>query len=533
MGLHDIIVKMMGTLLAVSSWKSVSAEKGLDAFLQTFEAVTPGMTGYDELKKIWITSNEANVAAFVQPTSVEELKGMILKLREYDIRPMIQCGGHSFSSYATQKENGVTIDTSRLLGPKIEVDTENLTATISGCVLQQEVHDVVGATGNAFIGGHHGDVGYAGYILGGGQGFRGRIEGLAIDKVLEFRIVTAEGEELVVTPTNDHADLFWAMQGAGGGNFGVVVETKIEIFPHEGKEVWGTLQFPYASRDDASLYFQNYVNHHNTLDEKLNFRMADNAFKGGGDILYADFAYFGANKTIAEQVMLDFMKTKMGVDVSTVNILTSEEFDSLHMQTPFDGGETWTLDGGRTAGSAYMTKVSLETSRWIIDHFLSDSHPCKGTRHWAFTACGAAIKEVPKTATAFWGREAEVEMEFFVGYDNTIEGMDQHCKNFINEVIEQMQSDSETTYLGSYYNHVADGYDDYAVRFWGDNLKRLQGIKTKYDPDIFWQWQYSIPIEEEGTDDDDDDDDDSGKSLTALDPRIFGFVLTLILASFY
>jgi hypothetical protein len=484
-----------GVLAAFSSWRFVSADMGgIDSFLKEVAAVTPGMDGYDELKKIWITSNESNVAAFLQPTTIEELKGHIHKLREYDIRPMIQCGGHSFSSYASQKDGGVTIDTS-LLGAKIEVDPVNLTATIFGCVLQQQVSDAVGPLGLAFIGGHHGHVGYSGYVLGGGQGFRGRIEGLAIDKVLHFRVVTAEGEEVLATPNNEHSDLFWAMKGAGAGNFGVLVETKIELFPHEGIEVWGTLEFPYETREEASIYFQKYVEHHHTLDRKLNFRMADNAFNGGGDMLFADFAYFGGGKDIAEKVMLDFMKDKMGVDTSTVNIITSAEYDSLHMQTPFpEGEETWTLDIGRRAGSAYMTKVSLETSRWIIDHFLDDSHPCQGGKHWAFTACGGAIKDVSKTATAFWAREAEVELEFSVGYDYNIEGMDQHCENFINEVVEQMQSDKGTSYLGSYYNHVADGYDDYPTRFWGKNLKQLIAVKKKYDPDNFWQWRYSIPV---------------------------------------
>ena len=60
-----------GVLAAFSSWRFVSADMGgIDSFLKEVAAVTPGMDGYDELKKIWITSNESNVAAFLQPTTI-------------------------------------------------------------------------------------------------------------------------------------------------------------------------------------------------------------------------------------------------------------------------------------------------------------------------------------------------------------------------------------------------------------------------------------------------------------------------------
>ena len=49
----------------------------------------------------------------------------------------------------------------------------------------------------------------------------------------EFTIVTAEEEEVTVSerddPRKDKGKLFWALCGAGGGNFGVVVKMKLAL----------------------------------------------------------------------------------------------------------------------------------------------------------------------------------------------------------------------------------------------------------------------------------------------------------------
>jgi FAD/FMN-containing dehydrogenase len=46
--------------------------------------------------------------------------------------------------------------------------------------------------------------------------------GLAIDNVVEMRIVTA-ALKVVVASETENSDLFWALKGGGNGNFGVVI----------------------------------------------------------------------------------------------------------------------------------------------------------------------------------------------------------------------------------------------------------------------------------------------------------------------
>jgi hypothetical protein len=55
--------------------------------------------------------------------------------------------------------------------------------------------------------------------------------GLGVDQFLEFKVVTADGK-LKVANKISNPDLFWALRGGGGGNFGVVVEATVKAHLH-------------------------------------------------------------------------------------------------------------------------------------------------------------------------------------------------------------------------------------------------------------------------------------------------------------
>jgi FAD/FMN-containing dehydrogenase len=72
-----------------------------------------------------------------------------------------------------------------------------------------------------WIGGTSPTVG-AGFALGGGYSLVSRAFGMACDSVVAADIVLASGELVTANATNEHSELFWALRGAGAGNFGVV-----------------------------------------------------------------------------------------------------------------------------------------------------------------------------------------------------------------------------------------------------------------------------------------------------------------------
>ena len=135
---------------------------------------------------------------------------------------------------------------SRLRG--VLVDPEARTATVQpGCLLgevdrETQLHGL--ATPLGFIS----EVGVAGLTLGGGLGYLTRRFGWTVDNLLEVEIVTADGAVRRAS-RDEHADLFWAIRGAGA-NLGVVTSFTFRL--HEvGPTVYGGLiAWPFERADE-------------------------------------------------------------------------------------------------------------------------------------------------------------------------------------------------------------------------------------------------------------------------------------------
>ncbi|TGO69672.1 hypothetical protein BOTNAR_0008g00370 [Botryotinia narcissicola] len=80
------------------------------------------------------------------------------------------------------------------------------------------------------VGGSCSGVGLAGgFAQGGVYGPLMGTCGVAADQVLEWEVVTATGQHLIVLLTH-HADLYWALSGGGGGNFAVLLSVKVWVY---------------------------------------------------------------------------------------------------------------------------------------------------------------------------------------------------------------------------------------------------------------------------------------------------------------
>jgi FAD/FMN-containing dehydrogenase len=73
-------------------------------------------------------------------------------------------------------------------------------------------------------------VGIAGLALGGGLGILGRTYGVTSDHLAGAQIVLADGR-ILECDEHHHDDLFWALRGAGAGNFGVVTSFEFRTVP--------------------------------------------------------------------------------------------------------------------------------------------------------------------------------------------------------------------------------------------------------------------------------------------------------------
>ncbi|KAJ5272472.1 FAD-binding type 2 [Penicillium angulare] len=103
----------------------------------------------------------------------------------------------------------------------------------------------------AIVGGEDSTVGLGGLIQNGGHGWLSSHYGLASDQVYQATVITTDGRRLVANAAQNQ-DLFWAVRGGGGGQFGVVTEYVLKTHPVPENMVTGGVAFYAGSQSNAS-----------------------------------------------------------------------------------------------------------------------------------------------------------------------------------------------------------------------------------------------------------------------------------------
>ncbi|KAK5659469.1 hypothetical protein OQA88_670 [Cercophora sp. LCS_1] len=158
-------------------------------------------------------------ACIVQPRSTSEVSSTIRALAASNTPFAIRSGGHTAWPGANNISNGVTIDLSLL--DHVLPSGDKTTVTLGPGNTWGRVYASLAEHGLTVAGGREGNVGVAGLILGGGMAFFTARHGLACDNVVEFEVVLGDGTVVHATRDGEFGDLFRALKG-GGNNFGVV-----------------------------------------------------------------------------------------------------------------------------------------------------------------------------------------------------------------------------------------------------------------------------------------------------------------------
>ncbi|KAJ3580121.1 hypothetical protein NPX13_g453 [Xylaria arbuscula] len=169
-----------------------------------------------------------------------EVQSIVNLARNYDVSLTVKNGGHSYTGSSTT-DTGILLDMAKM--NRVELNMENQLMAVQGGALWGNAYKpLINARLNGWVvnGGRCPTVGVSGFILGGGIGPFSRSLGMGCDTVTQFTLVTADGKLVTVGENDDplsaEGALFWALRGAGGGNFGVVVSMILRVLPLGGGE---------------------------------------------------------------------------------------------------------------------------------------------------------------------------------------------------------------------------------------------------------------------------------------------------------
>ncbi len=213
------------------------------------EVISPSDAGYDEACKVLNAMIDRRPSVVVRCTSTEDVVAAVNYARENDLDLAVRGGGHSVPGFGTA-DDAVVVDLSGMT--VVQVDPEARTARAQGGATWGMFNDATGAHGLATTGGVVSTTGVGGLTLGGGIGYLSRGVGLSCDNLLSAEVVTADGQTLVASES-ENDDLFWALRG-GGGNFGVVASFEFRL--HPVKDIYGGPMFFDAQ--DAGTVLRAY-----------------------------------------------------------------------------------------------------------------------------------------------------------------------------------------------------------------------------------------------------------------------------------
>lgn len=181
----------------------------------------------------------------VRAKDEDDIIAAIKFARENGLKVVVRGGGHNWCQ-PTLRNGGMLIDI-RDFTKVISIDVENRKAVIQPIISNRDVQKALNAKGLAFPTGHCPQVKASGYFLGGGMAWNPTIWGSGAENVEAIELVTAQGE-LIKASETENSDYFWAARGSGPGFFGVVTKYYLRLYPLP-RAIHGSTYF--YSLDDA------------------------------------------------------------------------------------------------------------------------------------------------------------------------------------------------------------------------------------------------------------------------------------------
>ncbi len=218
------------------------------------QILTSGTSQYQQARNIWNAMIDRKPALILQCENTEDVAQAVRFAIDNNLPISIKGGGHNVAGHAVC-DDGLMIDLS--LMRHVQVDASNKTALVDGGALWKDVDAATQQHGLATPGGLISDTGVAGLTLSGGIGWLRSRHGLCIDNMLSVQIVTATGNILRASAT-ENSDLFWAVRG-GGGNFGVITQFEFKLHDLGPKVMFCAPIYPLSAGAEPIKFWRDFL----------------------------------------------------------------------------------------------------------------------------------------------------------------------------------------------------------------------------------------------------------------------------------
>lgn len=454
------------------------------------EVVLPGSPEYDSARKPAIANfRDARPGAVVRCGSPADVCETVLFARRHGLHVTPRSGGHCFAGRSSTE--GIVVDVS----PMRSVSVSGGVATVGAGARLGEVYDALDAHGLAIPAGCGPTVGISGLTLGGGLGILGRKHGLTSDSLLQAQVVLADGR-VVECDEHSEPDLFWALRGSGGGNFGIVTSLVFGTVPAPDATAF-RLTWPHARAAAVVDAWQRWAPA--APDEMA----ASLLVVAPGDpdrppVANAFGAILGTESDARE--LLDQLVARAGAVPDSAFLQHMPYREAKRYLAELGdamAGEDDRLGEGPDEPQGHLHSKSeffrgpppREAVEALVDN-LSEGRVAGQSRELDFTPWGGAYNRVPAEATAFVHRGELFLLQHAVVVDpDTFTTDREDARRWLGRSWGLVHGWGSG---GVYPNWPDPDLKDWANAYHGTNLERLVRVKRRYDPDSFFRFHQSL-----------------------------------------
>ena len=413
-------------------------------------SITPDQEKYKTFAEIYNPSYDQTPGFIAVPANTHDIKRCLQVAHKFGVPVAVKSGGHCFAGYSAIDSDGFVISMYNFKS----VTRKNDIATVGAGAEWRNVYEELENSEYVAVGGCCTMVCVGGYVLGGGYGLLSRSHGgLACDKLISVSMVTADGQKIVVASAKENEELFWALKGGGGGNFGLVFSAEIRLSKKPKYFVWERLEYRGTENIKRAMSLVGKVLI--SLPKELNLDMLLHYNRLTLEAVYSD-----VNETAVIDALNKFECT------SRHKVLQSDSYAEFVEEYSKRHGYV-----KREANPIYIKGVLIDSLPVdLIDYFASLSIPLYCLL--VFVHVGGDIKQVSPTSTAFPHRSAEYSFYTYGRYpDDT---------DFALTVFNKVKESGSA--VGCYVNYMDRMLENWTEEYYGCNYNRLCDVKDKWNP---------------------------------------------------
>ncbi len=434
---------------AASGWDGLSTALGGEVLL-------PNSPQFGAAKQVFNTNyNGFTPAAIVTPKSAADVQKAMAFAAANNLKVAPRSGGHSYIGASTA--NGAMVLDLRQLPGEANYDAASGQVTVTPATSLYTMHRTLAAAGRGVPTGTCPSVGAAGHALGGGMGAQSRHAGLLCDQLTSASVVLPSGQAVTASGASN-PDLFWALRGGGGGNFGVTTSLTFATFPTKDVDAVN-LNFPPQSFAQVLVGWQNWLR---TADRN-SWALADATVDATGThcrILATCPA--GSGNSVAAAIAQAVGMQPSGTENHTFNYMDLVNYLAVGNLNPSPLGYVGGSDVFPTVNAAVAQGIAS-----AVNAFPRGAGRMLAIMH----ALDGALASVAPGATAFPWRRQSALVQWYVET-----GDPAAATSWLNTAHQAVQQYS----VGGYVNYIEANQPP--SRYFGPNLSRLAAVRQKYDP---------------------------------------------------